>query len=146
MSHIRQQIRDEIATVLTGLTTTGANVFVTRVMPMEDSVLPGLTVSTGPEELNTEDGQRISRIQERMLDVVVAGYDKLSAGVDDQLDDIAAEVEVAIFGATLTKCSFIDLANIETSVEAGAELPVGKITMTFRAHYLTADGAPSTII
>jgi hypothetical protein len=146
MSHVREQIRDEIATLITGLTTTGARVYMTRVMPMDDSALPGLTISTGPEEISTEAGQRISRVQERMLDVIISGFDKLSAGVDDQLDDIAAEVETAIFGATLTKCSYIDLANIETSVEAGAELPVGRITMTFRAHYLTADGAPSTLI
>lgn len=146
MSHIRQQIRDEIATVLTGLTTTGANVFVTRVMPMTDDTIPGLKINTGNEEINTEDSQRVARVQERMLDVIVEGFDKLADGVDDQLDDIAAEVETAIFGATLTKCSFINLATIETSVEQGAELPVGKITMTFRAHYLTADGAPSTLI
>jgi hypothetical protein len=146
MSHVRQLIREEIATAITGLTTTGANVFQTRVMPMNDAVLPGLAIYTGSEEINTDDEQRVARVQERILEVIVEGYDKLATGVDDQLDDIAHEVETAIFGATLTKCSHVDLSSIETSVESGAELPVGKITMTFRAHYLTADGAPSTLI
>ncbi len=35
-NHIRQQIRERAGTVLTGLTTTGSNVFETRIYPLSN--------------------------------------------------------------------------------------------------------------
>ena len=37
MAHVRQQIRDAIVTALTGLTTTGTNVFRSRIYPLENN-------------------------------------------------------------------------------------------------------------
>ena len=36
-NHIRQQIREKFGTTLTGLTTTGSNVFESRVYPLENT-------------------------------------------------------------------------------------------------------------
>ena len=41
-NHIRRQIRERAGTVLTGLTTTGNNVFETRIYPLENTNLPAL--------------------------------------------------------------------------------------------------------
>ena len=41
-NHIRQQLRERAGTVLTGLTTTGSNVFETRIYPLENTNLPAL--------------------------------------------------------------------------------------------------------
>ena len=49
-NHVRQQIRERIGTTLTGLTTTGSNVFESRVYPLEDSKLPALIIYTKSEE------------------------------------------------------------------------------------------------
>ena len=49
MSHVRQQIRDRIATILTGLPTTGANVFKMRRYALDDSKLPAILVYTMDE-------------------------------------------------------------------------------------------------
>ena len=49
-NHIRQQIRERIATNLTGLTTTGTRVYQSRVYPLEDNNLPGLIIYTVSEE------------------------------------------------------------------------------------------------
>ena len=45
-NHLRQQIRERIGTTLTGLSTTGTNVFQSRVYQLEDSNLPALLIYT----------------------------------------------------------------------------------------------------
>ena len=48
-NHVRRQIREQVGTVLTGLTTTGSNVYQSRVYPLEDGNLPGLVIYTKSE-------------------------------------------------------------------------------------------------
>ena len=50
MAHLRQSIRERIATDVTSLTTTGANVFQSRIFPVEESKLPCLLVYTTSED------------------------------------------------------------------------------------------------
>ena len=45
-NHLRQQIRERIGTTLTGLSTTGSNVYQSRVYQLEDSNLPALLIYT----------------------------------------------------------------------------------------------------
>ena len=49
-NHLRRQIRERAATTLTGLTTTGSNVFQSRYYSMESVGLPGLCIYTKDEE------------------------------------------------------------------------------------------------
>ena len=51
MAHVRQSIRDNVVTVVTGLTTTGTNVFRSRVYPLGENKLPALCVYTAAEEV-----------------------------------------------------------------------------------------------
>ena len=145
MSHVRQQIRDSFFLALTGLTTTGANAYKSRVFPLAEENLPGLIVYTSNEDQDEEEGKQ-ARYQFRQLRVVVEGYDKLTAGLDDQLDDIAAEIETALFAATLTGVRTLDLESSDTEIQEGAEQPVGKIILSFLVQYLTREGAPETAI
>ena len=48
-NHVRQQIREKIGTTLTGLTTTGSNVYQSRVYPLENINLPALIIYTKSE-------------------------------------------------------------------------------------------------
>ena len=48
-NHLRRQIRERAATTLTGLATTGSNVFQSRFYPMESAGLPGLCIYTKDE-------------------------------------------------------------------------------------------------
>ena len=41
-NHVRQQIREYFGTTLTGLTTTGANVYESRVYTLQEDTLPSL--------------------------------------------------------------------------------------------------------
>ena len=45
-NHKRQQIREAVGTRITSLTTTGSNVFQSRVYPLETGNLPALIVYT----------------------------------------------------------------------------------------------------
>ena len=51
MAHARQSIRDNVVTTVTGLSTTGTNVFRSRVYPLGEYKLPALCVYTAAEEV-----------------------------------------------------------------------------------------------
>ena len=42
MAHVRKQIRDAVITTLTGLSTTGSNVFRSRIYPLESNKITGI--------------------------------------------------------------------------------------------------------
>ena len=46
MAHVRQSIRDNAVTACTGLSTTGSNVFRSRVYPLGEGKLPALVIYT----------------------------------------------------------------------------------------------------
>ncbi len=145
MSHVRKQIRDAVKTVLTGLTTTGTNVFSSRIHPFfsDGAELPGLCLYTSTEEVeNSEDD--LSHIQTRSVLVVVEGYEVATGAIEDTLDTIAAEVETALMADQfLNKLSHgIDLVGTEIEITGEAEKPVGVIVMIYRVYYLTDEGAP----
>ncbi len=142
MSHARQQIRDAFVTAVTGLTTTGARVYSSRLYPLADENLPGLNVLKGLEYIDEEEG-KLADLQFRKMEILVSGYDKLISGLPDQLDTIAAEVETAVFNTDFTNISTIDLISTEIEQADGAEKPVGQIILTFSVQYMTALGAPT---
>lgn len=144
MAHIRKQVRDQVATTLTGLSTTGSNVFPTRFYSLEQSKLPGLIVYTNNEELVEQLTIGKPRQQQRQLDIVIEGYAGGST-CDDTLDTIAVEVEEAIaadvtLGGLVKDCV---LAGTEFEYEA-EEKPHGLIRMTYQALYIVAENDPET--
>ena len=97
MAHLRQSIRERIATDVTGLSTTGSNVFQSRVYPVEDASLPCLLVYTTSEESEV-DTMESPRAMKRLLNVIVQGVVGTATNPDATLDTISKEVEVAIAG------------------------------------------------
>lgn len=149
MSHVRQQIRDYIFGLVDNLATTGANAFKTRVYPFPTANLPGLCVKTSDEVIDPELGEiGPGSAQERVVEMIVEGYDKLVSGVDDSLDTIAAEVETAIYAQPTLGglCKSCLVTNIEVDPSETVEKPAGSITLTFQVHYMTIQGAPETAI
>ena len=86
-NHIRQQIRERAGTVITGLTTTGNNVFETRIYPLSNTNLPALAIYTKNE---TSEPIVIStnRLMSRELELIVEVYVKQTSNFDDQVDKI----------------------------------------------------------
>ncbi len=143
MAHARQAIREAVAAAVTGLASTGARVFQSR-MHAQDA-LPCLLVTTNGEEVSRED---LGDLEERELDVEVVGVAKAAADVDDDLDDIAAEVETAI-GANNTlggRVKRMHLTGIRIEFDDELEQPVGLVRITYRCTYYTNAGVPGTTL
>ncbi len=148
MAHVRKQIRDAIETAVTGLATTGANVFGSRVYPIEVSTLPCLAVYTSEESIEHLTMNRGSRETQRVLNVVVAGVAQAAANLDDTLDTIIKEVETAIaadptLGGIARDCMLTEIA---IEMDASGEKPTGTARMTWTTVYHVAENAVETAL
>ncbi len=146
-NHVRQQIREKVGTTLTGLTTTGSNIYESRVYPLEAGNLPALVVYTKNEEsepivIGT------NRLSSRNLSVIVEIYAKTITSFDDTIDTISKEVEVAIAADTtldgLTKDIYLESTEIEYNGEG--EQPVGYATLTFLTNYYVQEQNPDVAV
>jgi|TARA_R100001015_G_C4633330_1_gene198141 hypothetical protein len=141
MAHLRQQIRERVATTLTGLTTTGSNVFQSRVYPIENTKLPCLLIYTREESSEPLDMSPPRTIEKR-LSLVIEGYVKANSNYDDTIDTITKEVEVAMYGDrlinNLAKDSF--LVSTDISFNGEGDNPLGIVVMTFEIPYHHTEG------
>ena len=146
MAHLRQSIRERIGTLVTGLTTTGSNVFQSRVYPVEDGSLPCLLVYTTSEESEVTEIAS-PRPMTRFLNVIVQGVVGATTP-DDTLDDISKEVEVALAGDVsinnLANNSFLSSTTIEFNAE-GAK-PIGTVMLNYIVEYRNVDNNPESAI
>tara|TARA_Y100001973_G_scaffold40011_1_gene59899 strand:+ start:5144 stop:5578 length:435 start_codon:yes stop_codon:yes gene_type:complete len=142
MAHLRQQIRERVATTLTGLTTTGSNVFQSRVYPLENTKLPCLLIYTREESSEPLD-MGPPRTIEKKLSLVVEGYVKANTNYDDTIDTITKEVETALYGDrlinNLAKDSF--LVSTDISFNGEGDNPLGIVVMTFEIPYHHTEGS-----
>lgn len=147
MSHVRQQIRDDIVTTLTGLTTTGSNVFRSRIFPLEDTSLPALCIYT-KSEVSEYDTIGLPRSVNRVLDVAVEAYVKGVSNYDNTLDTIAVEVEEAI-AADVTLGGLAKDAQItafEADFAGDGEQPVAVGRFTVTVEYRTVENDVETAV
>ena len=146
-NHIRQQIREQVGSTLTGLTTTGSNVFQTRVYPLENTNLPALVIYTKSE---TSEPLVISanRIMSRELQLIIEIYVKQTSNFDDEVDKICKEVEIALSADTtingLAKDSFIQSTEIEYNTEG--EKPLSYGILTFLTNYYVDETRPDIAV
>jgi len=147
MAHVRKTIREYLGTQLTGLTTTGSNVFESRVYPMQSAKLPAIIIYTTTES-SEEVAFSSKRVQNRVLSVEVQGFVRAISNFDDTLDLIAKEVEVAILDdPTLGGLAInTELTNTQADYSGEGEQPVGTIRLTFDVQYRTETGQPETAI
>jgi len=146
-NHIRQQIREKLGTTLTGLTTTGSNIYQSRVYPLENINLPALVIYTKSE---TSEPIVIgtNRVMSRELSVVIEGYVKATSNFDDTIDTISKEVEQAI--ATdrtldgLAKDCYLESTEIEYTGEG--EKPLGYVSLTFLTNYYVQETNPDVAV
>jgi len=147
MSHVRQQIRERVGTILTGLSTTGNNVYQSRVYALNESNLPALVIYTKSETSNADViGSTIGLARE--LTLVVEAYVKVNSNFDDVVDTICAEVETAMANDRklngTAKFNHLESTDIEFNGEG--ENPVGVATMNFVVQYRTITNAPETAV
>ena len=142
MAHKRQSIRERVASTLTGLTTTGSNVFQSRVYPIENTKLPCLLIYTR-EETSEPLVMNTPRTIEKVLSLVVEGYVKANTNFDDTIETICEEVEEALFTDRLINNLALDsfLVNTEISYNGEGDNPLGIVVMTFQITYHHTEGS-----
>ena len=149
MAHVRSAIRSAIATRLTGLTTTGARCYPSRVQPLADANLPCLRVYLDEEEIVAETFTADPLLDRRAV-LRVECCAKAVASLDATLDTMVAEVEAAIAGGDGSFGGLLKSRPLPQSIavdlDEGLEKPVGIATVTFDANYFTVASAPGTAV
>jgi len=147
MAHVRQQIRERIATEVTGLTTTGTKVYQSRVYPLQSSNLPGLLIYTTAESSEPIDMGGKSRIFNRVLTVAIEAYVKGTSNYDDTIDTVCSEVETALGGSTINGLvKDIYLESTDINYQGEGDQPLAVATMSWNCLYQTAANAPDTAL
>jgi hypothetical protein len=138
MAHKRAQIKARIQTVLTGLATTGSNVFLSRTYPIATSDLPGLLIYANSESIERlEIG--IQNRQQRTLDLSIEAVAK-GASAESTLDQVTVEVEEAMANDQTLNGLAIDSAITDTQIrQASAESEFFIATMRYTVLYRTIE-------
>ena len=138
MAHKRAQIKARIQTVLTGLATTGSNVFLSRTYPIATSDLPGLLIYANSESIERlEIG--IQNRQQRTLDLSIEAIAKGNSA-ESTLDQVTVEVEEAMANDQTLNGLAIDSAITDTQIrQASAESEFFIATMRYTVLYRTIE-------
>lgn len=146
MTHARSQIRSAIIPLITGLTTTGSNVYDSRGYEVEQVSIPFWAVYTGSEEAEVADGSgALQREVEVICEGVVRELDGQAAHA--KLDTMLEELETALSrNAVKSAVGGIKgwgLDSVEYLVELDdTDRLLAHVAVTFRCVYFTEDGAP----
>jgi hypothetical protein len=142
--HVRKQLRDAIATTLTGLPTTGAHVFKSRVYPLQDADLPGIVIRNRYETstpLTIDEPRTLDRVVQ--FDIVAVA--KMDANLDDMLDTMCKEIEAALtmpLAAISALARTIALQSTSFDLQGTAEKKAGMATLLYEVNYFTKENAP----
>lgn len=153
MPHARKQIRDAVVVLVTDLDTTGRHVFPSRVYSLDDSDLPSVSVFTGDagnEEVVTKVtlGTTSKKpLFHRVSPLIIEGHAKVSDDVDDVLDQISLEIEVAM-SAPLTIGSRTLPAQLQSTTKeliGDGEDQIGIVRLLYTVPYVTAENTPDVL-
>ena len=147
MTHARQTVRAAAVTDLTGLTTTGSNVFTSRVSPLESTEMPGWYVMLRDENSDWDASGTFARTG----DLVLEGWAEGGDGLEDKLDTMPAEAEAALYGSSGTlKAQLMNIDTPRTQIELpsgdDASRRIGKIRILIPVTYRTGETDPTTIV
>lgn len=144
MSHVRQQLREQVAAALAGLSLTGARVFQSRFYPLERTDLPGILVFVDDESIDYMSISSNAHLKRDVL-VRIQAVAKANSDLDDTLDTISANIETAIHGASLI-IKAKGFVGTQIDIDSSGEQPVGKATLTYRMQMITTSADPQTAL
>lgn len=135
MPHIRNNIRDAIATLLTSTTDVGVNVFVNRETSVWRSELPTIIVYSRGESATPRALSGSTYI--RQLQLVIEIKVEANNTLDDTLDTIAQQVEaivsVADIEGTMGRPIYL---STEINLDSGSEIEKGVATLNYQVQYI----------
>lgn len=143
--HLHKQIRAALVSKLTGLATSGARVYANRLYPMDSANLPGLRIYADSEdaEVLTVHGPAV---YDRRLALSVECCASAASGLDDTLDLMSKEVEIALAsGITVAGRTLNPLYTGMQFDDIGGDKPVGIKRMSFSIPFAAAANAPDTL-
>ena len=147
MAHVRQSIRDNIVTTITSLSTTGSNVYRTRIYPLEHGNLPGLCVYTATEDSEI-DTMGSSRSTDRNCEFLIEAFVRANTGYDNTMDTICAEIEAAMATDSTrggnAKDSTLIRSEFEFSDEGDKPMAMARLTYSVRYRTLINDATSAT--
>lgn len=145
MSHVRTQLRTALQSALTGLPTTGSRVAINRSAPVAAAQTPCLLITTPGEEVEMLDaaGQYVRRRIAVQVEAVASG-----TTLDDQLDQMAAEVEAAIFSlrAAFPQSKSIEYQGMQMERDDTSSPPMGSLRMLYQIQVITLATDPETAL
>lgn len=149
VDHVRKQIRDAAVTDLTGLSTTGANVFTSRLSPLDESKgeIPGWYVMLRDEAAADDAVGTFARTGQLVLEGwALAEPDDL----EDLLDRMAAEAEAALYGGDSNLLALLmnwgpPQTQMDTPEAGTIGRTLGKIRILIPVTYRTAITDPTTL-
>ena len=147
MAHIRTQIRNNIVTALTGLTTTGSNIFNHRVYTLGGEKLPAICVYTNSEE-SVYESITVPRAVSATLNINVEAYVKATSGYDDTIDAICLEVSNAL-SADVTRSGLAKdtrIIGVQTELSDDGEQPLCVAVISIIVMYMYRENDIETVI
>ncbi|GKS68993.1 hypothetical protein W03_09970 [Nitrosomonas sp. PY1] len=145
MSHVRQQLREQISSLLMAQTGADNNVFVSREYPIAQEQLPALIVVTESEQIdNMTLNHPIQQLRSINLQITVIteSVDK----VEDDADSICAEVERLVSQSSTIAQSVILNSTSGMFQNVIGEKPVMLVEMNFTAQVSTLSDDPELAI
>lgn len=136
--HPRKAIRDAVVQLLKdAATSAGANVFPTREVPWRTVELPGISVYALEE---SSEPIAIDGDLDRRVVIAIHAVTRLSEGVDDEIDQLALEIEAAMASdqALRGTALFSFLTATEITVDESTTRPVGAIRLAYEVRYHTS--------
>ena len=142
--HVAEQIVQAAVAALTGLVTTGANVFDSRVYPLQHSELPALLIDQESETAGIEGKGSGGIALLRTLTLVVIAKVEQTTSYRRTVNTIRKEVEarLALDVSLAGAAKYLSPTSFELELEGGAEEPVASGTMKFEVIYYTAFPSP----
>lgn len=142
--HVRKQIRDRIATLVTGLSS-GAPVLLNVVHDIERMSLPAISVAEG-NETRSASTMPAPRRMECDCDFDVTAYAEDNADCEATLDEMAAEIEVALAMPVVGPWKILTLAQTGVMLNGTAQKTRGRRVLRYRASYLIRENAPDVAL
>lgn len=144
-NHLRTQIRDQIKSTLTGLTTTANRVYDSRVYPLDSQGTPAIVIYTKSEDSEPLDmGTNTTRLINRNLTIAVEVYVKSTANFDNTIDTCCKEIETAIYTDPTLNGLAQDcyLESTEIDFNSDGDEPLAFATLNFLTNYINKATTP----
>lgn len=143
-NHLHRQIREAVATALTGLATTGARVYPNRLHPFDAASLPGLRISIGSDQVDATTVHS-PHVQQHTLLLAVECVARATVDLDDTCDQISKEVEtVMASGISVGGHLLQPILSSSTYDDEAAATPAGSKRLIYSVDYTSLNTQPDT--